>query len=73
MYAALWRRLPGGRLARAAQCLVLALLAVAVLFQWVFPALAPHLPGGQVTIEAPRGPAVTTPASTPSTPSPGAS
>jgi hypothetical protein len=53
MYAALWRRLPGGRAAKSLQVLVLAVLAVAVLFVWVFPAVAPHLPFENVTIDAP--------------------
>ena len=72
MYAALWRRLPGGRWAKAAQCLVLALLVVAVLFLWVFPALAPHLPGGQVTIDPPSSTTSTTTGTTTDTTSPGA-
>ena len=53
MYAALWRRLPGGRAAKALQLLLLAVLAVAVLFVWVFPAVAPHLPFENVTIDTP--------------------
>lgn len=53
MYAALWRRLPGGRAAKALQLLALAVLAVAVLFVCVFPAVAPHLPFENVTIDAP--------------------
>jgi competence protein ComGC len=36
---------------KALQMLVLVLLVVAVLFVWVFPALAPHLPFEDVTIE----------------------
>lgn len=59
MYAALWRVLPGGRLAKALQCLVLALLVVAVLFVWVFPALVPYLPWENVTLEPATGPATT--------------
>lgn len=51
MYAALWRLLPGGRWAKALQMLVLAAVVVAVLFVWVFPAIAPHLPFEDVTIE----------------------
>ena len=56
MYAALWRALPGGRLAKALECLVLFLLVVAVLFVWVFPAVAARLPFENVTLE--QGPAV---------------
>ncbi|NHA69354.1 hypothetical protein [Phycicoccus flavus] len=50
MYAALWRALPGPRWARAVQCLVLAALVVVVLFQWVFPAVAPLLPFNDNTV-----------------------
>jgi hypothetical protein len=50
MYAALWRLLPGGRAAKTLQCLVLTVLVVAVLFLWVFPAVAPHLPFEDVTV-----------------------
>ncbi|MEP6631459.1 MAG: hypothetical protein ABJA89_13380 [Lapillicoccus sp.] len=53
MYAALWRLLPGGRGAKALQMLVLAAAVVAVLFLWVFPAVTPHLPFENVTIDAP--------------------
>jgi hypothetical protein len=55
MYAALWRRLPGGRLARVIQALVLVSVVVAILFLWVFPAVAPHLPFEDVTIEPTTG------------------
>jgi uncharacterized membrane protein YjfL (UPF0719 family) len=55
MYAALWRRLPGGRLARVIQALVLVAVVVAVLFLWVFPAVTPHLPFEDVTIEPTAG------------------
>ncbi|MCU1537948.1 MAG: hypothetical protein JWP82_2299 [Humibacillus sp.] len=49
MYAALWRALPGARLAKVTQCLVLALLVLAVCFLWVFPAIEPLLPFGETT------------------------
>ena len=55
MYAALWRRLPGGRLARVIQALVLVSVVVAILFLWVFPAVTPHLPFEDVTIEPTTG------------------
>ncbi len=55
MYAALWRRLPGTRLAKTLQALVLLAVVVAVLFFWVFPAVAPHLPFEDVTIEPTTG------------------
>ncbi|MGL5930407.1 MAG: hypothetical protein ACRCY8_15860 [Dermatophilaceae bacterium] len=44
MYGALWRALPGPRWAKAVQCVVLAVLVMAVLFTWVFPAVSPLLP-----------------------------
>jgi hypothetical protein len=50
VYAALWRILPGPRWARALQCLVLALLVVAVCFVWVFPAVSPLLPFTDSTV-----------------------
>jgi hypothetical protein len=50
VYAALWRSLPGPPVAKAAQCLVLALLVVAVCFLWLFPAIAPHLPFSDNTV-----------------------
>ena len=53
MYAALWRLLPGNRWARSAQSLMLFLVVVALLFLVVFPAITPHLPFENVTIETP--------------------
>lgn len=50
MYAALWRALPGPRWAKAVQSLVLLALVVAVLFQWVFPAVAEMLPFNDNTV-----------------------
>ena len=50
MYAALWRSLPGPRWAKALQCLVLAVLVVAVCFTWVFPVLSPLLPFTDSTV-----------------------
>ncbi len=55
MYAALWRLLPGGRLAKTVQSVLLTAVVVAVLFAWVFPAVAPHLPFEDVTIEPTTG------------------
>ena len=37
MYAALWRRLPGGRAARIVQLAALAAVVAIALFGWVFP------------------------------------
>ncbi len=53
MYAALWRLLPGRRVAKSLQMLLLAVAVVALLFLWVFPAVAPHLPFENVTLDAP--------------------
>lgn len=56
MYAALWRALRGGRLAKAAQCVVLAALVVVALFGWVFPWVA-QMTGTEdsATLDASRG------------------
>ena len=64
MYAALWRRLPGGLLAKSLSALALFAAAVVVLFGWVFPAVSPHLPFEDVTVQAPS---TGTPTSAPST------
>ena len=50
IYAALWRALPGPRLAKAVQALVLVAVAVAVLFLWVFPRIAPLMPFNDNTV-----------------------
>lgn len=59
MYLALWRLLRGGRAAKILQLMVLAALVVGVLFVWVFPAIAPHLPFEDVTIRPPDPPSAT--------------
>lgn len=51
MYAVLWRMLPGPTAAKVVQALLLALAVVAVCFMWLFPALAPHLPFTQTTVD----------------------
>ena len=51
MYAALWRRLPGRTLLKTLQLLLLAAAVVVLLFGWVFPAVAPHLPFEDVTLD----------------------
>ena len=68
MYAALWRALPGGRLAKSLECLLLFGVVVAALFVWVFPAVAPVLPIDRVTVDGP----VPTAAPVPSAPPAGA-
>jgi hypothetical protein len=52
MYAALWRLLPGRRLAKTYEAVLLAAVIVVVLFLWVFQAAAPHLPFEDVTISS---------------------
>ena len=56
MYAALWRRLPGGRLGKSVSALVLFAATVVVLFGWVFPAVAPLLPFEDVTVQGQPSP-----------------
>lgn len=56
MYAALWRALPGGRLAKSLQSLGVFLVVVTILFVWVFPAVATRLPFENVTLEPAAGP-----------------
>lgn len=51
MYGWIWRTLPGGRAGKAAGCIVLFGLAVALLFLVVFPALEPLLPFTDVTVD----------------------
>lgn len=70
MYAALWRALPGGRLAKSLQSLSLFLVAVAILFVWVFPAVATRLPFENVTLEPATATSATTPAPTTGSPQP---
>jgi hypothetical protein len=50
MYGFIWRHLPGPLALRIAIALVLLLAAVAVLFVWVFPALAPIMPFNNGTV-----------------------
>ena len=55
MYAALWRSLPGPTWVRVASCAAFALLLVALLFGWVFPAVSPLLPFTDNTVGAATG------------------
>jgi hypothetical protein len=50
MYAWIWRHLPGPTALRVLLALVLAAAAVAVLFLWAFPALAPIMPFNNGTV-----------------------
>lgn len=54
MYGALWRVLPGPRSVKVVLLLLLAALVVVVCFVWVFPAIAPHLPFNDNTVDSPR-------------------
>lgn len=63
LYSALWRALPGRPAVKALQALVLVVLAVAVLFVWVFPRIAPLMPFNDNTVET--GPASGTATVTP--------
>ena len=56
MYGWIWRTLPGGLPGKLAGSLVLAVLAVAVLFLWVFPAVEPLLPFNDVTVDTSEDP-----------------
>jgi hypothetical protein len=51
MYGWLWRHLPGGVSLRLLQLLVLLVGVVALLLFIVFPAVEPHLPFNNVTID----------------------
>lgn len=65
MYAALWRRLPGGTPAKIAQLVGLAALFVTICFVWVFPAVNPLLPYNQVTVTTGSTQPTSTPGATP--------
>lgn len=55
MYGLLWRVLPGPVWLRIIICVLLALAVVFVLFQWVFPAIAPALPFNDGTVDTGSG------------------
>ncbi|WP_114856449.1 hypothetical protein [Brachybacterium sp. YJGR34] len=54
MYAWLFRRLPGPLWVRILVALVLLAAVVAVLFAWVFPAIAPFMPFNDGLVGAPE-------------------
>ena len=56
IYGALWRSLPGPAVLKALLALVLVALVVAVLFVWVFPRVAPHMPFNDNTVGAAPAP-----------------
>jgi hypothetical protein len=51
MYGWIWRHLPGNAWVKALISVVLALAAVYVLFQYVFPWAEPLLPFNDVTVD----------------------
>jgi hypothetical protein len=51
MYGFIWRHLPGPVAVRVLLALVLLATAVAVLFVWVFPAVAPIMPFNNGTVD----------------------
>jgi hypothetical protein len=65
MYAALWRRVPGGLAAKILAMIGLAASALALLFFVVFPIVEPRLPWNDVTVNTPplTTPTVSAPAS----------
>ncbi|HAM22447.1 MAG TPA: hypothetical protein DCQ04_09260, partial [Actinobacteria bacterium] len=50
MYGWIWRKLPGGNAAKAAQIIGILVVVIALLFLWVFPWITSHLPIDQVTV-----------------------
>ena len=58
MYAAIWRVLPGTRWVKLCWALVLFLIVVAILFAWVFPAIAPLLPFDRVSVDGALAPPI---------------
>ena len=51
MYALLWRVLPRPTAVKVMELIVLAVVVVAVLFTWVFPAVAPLMPFNSTTVD----------------------
>ena len=51
MYGLLWRSLPGPVWLRVVLLAVLVVAVVAVLFTWVFPAIAPFMPFNDITVD----------------------
>ncbi len=49
-YGLLWRLLPGPWAVKLVEALLLVVAVVAVLFTWVFPAVAPYLPFNETTV-----------------------
>ncbi len=49
-YGLIWRILPGPRPVKVIEALILIVGVVAVLFGWVFPAIAPLMPFNETTV-----------------------
>jgi len=49
-YGLIWRLLPGPTALKVVETAVLVLAVVAVLFVWVFPAVAPFMPFNDTTV-----------------------
>ena len=49
-YGFLWRILPGPKVLKVVEALILALAVVAALFTWVFPLIAPFMPFNDTTV-----------------------
>ncbi|MBK0330896.1 hypothetical protein I8D64_05710 [Brachybacterium sp. MASK1Z-5] len=56
MYSWLFRHLPGPLWVRVVLVVALAVVLVGALFQWVFPAIAPHLPFDGGTVDSAPSP-----------------
>ncbi|PFG34753.1 hypothetical protein [Sanguibacter antarcticus] len=50
MYGLLWRLLPGPAWLRVVMLVVLAVAAVMVCFEWLFPAVADYMPFNEQTV-----------------------
>jgi hypothetical protein len=51
VYGWIWRHLPGPTAVRVLMSAVLLVAVVAVLFIWVFPAVAPYVPFNDGTVD----------------------
>lgn len=51
MYGFIFRLLPGPKWLRILLMILMALVVVAILFNWVFPAIAPFMPFNQGTLD----------------------
>lgn len=50
-YGLIWRLLPGPRALKVVLAMALVVGVVAVLFNWVFPVIAPLMPFNDVTVD----------------------